>query len=352
MSRVYDIEPAPTWAHGARILSAVYDDVPWLERAAGEFGASVLLLYCAPETTNGWCPVGTWDQVAHFIAQARGVGLHVVCYYDTTWTEACFHPSGPDDTCQRTPGGEPQTYRPPHVWQLRYAHCFNTAWSARVAAIAARYVTVGADGVFLDNPNYYTWRGPGCFCETCRSRFAQETGLDLDTAAEETRIAWHQDSLCRHVERVYRSMRAAAPDGRGLVITCNTANPKLPMQRLDSLGRAENVVFRETFPGHPDPRHALRQDAAVWPDKPLWVILTEGGGSQAWRRDVSLAVAQFDTMLEHILAVQACPMVWSSIPSQDPNRPGFALTSIYSHPALGEVVARRFAAARAATASP
>jgi len=332
---------APSWAHKARILSAQYQDVPNLSRAREEFGASVMLLYCCPETTNGWCPAGTWDQIAFFIQHAHAHGLKVVCYYDTTTTEESFLSPERREWVQTTVEGKPCSFNRRHVWHLRYAFCFNSPWSQHVARIARRYVASGADGIFLDNPQYYSFTGTTCFCKFCRQGFKQETGQDLPQAEEAVRIAWHQKSLREHVKRVYAAASEAAPS-KQLVITCNTSNPALPMQRLDSLGRAENVIFRETFSGQKNAREGLRADAAVFPKKPLWVILTEGSGSKGWTSNVQTAVTQCDKLLGEVIELGLSPMVWATIPSQDPLNPGFTQTSIYNQPDLGKVVAKHF----------
>ena len=337
--------PATPWAHGARILSAQYRDVPNLKRAREEFGATVMLLYCCPETTNGWCPAGTWDQVAFFIRHAHEHGLKVVCYYDTTTVEESFVAPERRGWVQTTLDGKPCTFNRPHVWHLRYALCHNTPWSDHVARVARRYVVSGADGIFLDNPQYYSYAGTTCFCAHCRREYARETGADLAQAAEGARIAWHQKSLREHVKRVYGAAHEAAPD-RSLVITCNTSNPKLPMQRLDSLGRAENVIFRETG-AHKKAREHLQADAAVFPRKPLWVILTERSGSKVWSTDPAAAAAELDPLLGTVIELGLCPMVWATIPSQDPLQPGFTQSSIYNRPELGAVVARHFRSPKA-----
>lgn len=335
---------APEWARKARILSAEYRDVPNLARAREEFRATVMLLYCCPETTNGWCPAGTWDQIAFFIEKAHAQNLKVVCYYDTTTTEESFLSSGRRGWIQTTLNGKPCQFHRPHVWHLRYAFCYNTPWSQHVASIARRYAELGADGIFLDNPQYYPDVGTTCFCNYCRQAFKRETGQDLQRADEAVRIAFHQKSLREHVKRVYAAASEAAP-GKQLVITCNTSNPALPMQRLDSLGLAENVIFRETFPGHKNARRGLLADAAVFPKKPLWVILTSAGllvKSKKRIIDVPTAIEQTDKLLAEIIELGLCPMVWATLPSEDPLNPGFTQTSIYNQPELAKVVAKHF----------
>ena len=242
---------------------------------------------------------------------------------------------------QTTVEGKPCSFHRPHVWHLRYAFCYNTPWSQHVARIARRYVASGADGIFLDNPQYYSFTGKTCFCKFCRQAFKQETGQDLQQADETVRVAWHQKSLREHVKRVYAAASEAAP-AKQLVITCNTSNPALPMQRLDSLGLAENVIFRETFPGRKNAQEGLRADAAVFPKKPLWVILTEGGGSKKWTNNLATAVEEFDKLLGVVIELGLCPMVWATIPSQDPLHPGFTQMSIYNQPELAKVVAKHF----------
>jgi hypothetical protein len=332
---------APPWAHKARILSAQYKDVPNLPRAREEFGASVMLLYCCPETTNGWCPAGTWDQIAFFIQKAHALDLKVICYYDTTTTEESFLSAERQKWVQTTADGNSCHFHRSHIWQMRYAFCFNSPWSQHVAQIVRRYAAAGADGVFLDNPNYYSDTGKTCFCKFCSQAFKQETGQELQQADEIVRVAWHQKSLREHVKRVYAAASDAVP-GKQLVITCNTSSTALPMQRLDSLGQAENVIFRETFPGDKNAREGLLRDAAVFPQKPLWVILTERGMKSLWTDNIQMAAAQFDESLSIIIEAGLCPMVWATIPSLDPMHPGFTQISIYNQPELAKVVTRHF----------
>ncbi|MBI5818102.1 MAG: hypothetical protein HZA88_03875 [Verrucomicrobia bacterium] len=332
---------APEWARKARILSAEYRDVPHLKRAREEFRATVMLLYCCPETTNGWCPAGTWDQIAFFIQQAHAQNLKVVCYYDTTTMEESFLSPERREWVQTTIEGKPCSFTRRHVWHLRYAFCYNTPWSQHVARIARGYAAAGADGIFLDNPNYYSFTGITCFCKFCRQGFKQETGQDLQQADEAVRIAFHQKSLREHVKRVYAAASEAAP-AKQMVMTCNTSNPALPMQRLDNLGQAENVIFRETFAGQKNAKENLRRDAAVFPRKPLWVILTEGSGAKGWTGNAPKAAAQYDECLGIIMELGLCPVVWATIPSQNPLRPGFTDDSIYNQPELARVVAKHF----------
>jgi len=242
---------------------------------------------------------------------------------------------------QTTVDGKACQFNRRHVWHLRYAFCYNSPWSQHVARIARRYAAAGADGIFLDNPQYYSFVGTTCFCKFCRQAFKQETEQELAKADEAVRIAFHQKSLREHVKRVYAAASEAAP-AKQMVMTCNTSNPALPMQRLDSLGQAENVIFRETFAGQKNAKEHLRRDAAVFPRKPLWVILTEGSGAKGWTGNVPRAAAQYDECLGNIMELGLCPMVWATIPSQDPLNPGFTQDSIYNQPELAKVVAKHF----------
>jgi len=81
-------------------------------------------------------------------------------------------------------------------------------------------------------------------------------------------------------------------------------------------------------------------------DKPLWVILTEESGSKLWTTSAARAAKEFDELLGMVCQLGLCPMVWATIPSQDPLHPGFTEVSIYNQPELAKVVARHFRGVR------
>ena len=335
-----NIGSTPDWAYGAKVLSALYSDMPNLLRMRNEFGATALILYCCPELTNSWCPSGTWEEVATFIKAAHNNSLKVVGYYDTTLVEAAFH-AGHEAWTQRNADGMEQSYQPAHVQPRRHAYCFNSPWSARVQDIAGRYMRAGADGVFLDNPNYYEFAGKACFCAFCQKKFRQESGKDLKVADDQERIGFLKRSIQDHVLRVFDSICRAAGGRLQPALLCNSAG-SIPTNCLATLGSCENVLFREMFPGGKEQGAALKEERAEFPDKPLWVILTEGSGAKSWASDIDLAAMEFDAILEEISSIGASPMVWSTIPSQDPLRPGFTEHSIFVHPQLADVVKKHF----------
>lgn len=83
----------------------------------------------------------------------------------------------------------------------------------------------------------------------------------------------------------------------------------------------------------------IRRDRAAFEDKPLWVILTEHAGQQdGWCTDVEGAANSLRRMLRQVTQAGACPMVWSTIPSQDPWAPGFTDVSVYNEPTLADVL--------------
>lgn len=339
MSTVVDIKDAPKWAYEARILSALYKDISNLERTRREFGANTILLYCCPEITNTWCPSGTWEQVEEFIQSAHKNDLRVICYYDTTLTEESFY-QGHEGWTQRNERNEPQHYQPNHVKPHRYAYCYNSPWSERVQEIARHYVSVGADGVFLDNPCYYVFTGKSCFCTYCQQQFRQYTGKNLFSISDQERTEWLKKSIQNHIQRVYKAMISVGHD-RSLVITANTIG-NAPTRCLATLGPYENVLFREISPGNQNIVTALEQERSSFLEKPLWVILTEHSGSKGWAMDVEVAARELDEILHSIFAINACPMVWSTIPSQDPDKPGFTNVSIYTNSHLANVVKKHF----------
>lgn len=345
VSNTVYIGEAPGWTENARVFSALYGDIPNLGRARKEFGATAVLLYCCPEITNAWCPGGTWKQVEEFIMAAHENGLHVICYYDTTLAEESFYP-GHESWTQRNERGEPLHYQPAHVKPVRYAYCFNSPWSDRVQEIAGHYVEAGADGVFLDNPCYYSseiisqFAGRSCFCSHCQEQFRQYANKDIFSASDGERIEWLKKSIQNHVVRVYEAMLPPA-HGRSPVITCNSAGSS-PTNRLSTLGPYENVLFRELFPGNPNLIDELKKERSRFPGKPLWAILTEASGSKNWTTDVDAAVSEFDGILKAVSDTDICPMIWSTIPSQDPVAPGFTDISIYTNPRFADVVKKYF----------
>ena len=336
-----NVGPAPAWAYGAKILSALYSDKPNLERMRHEFGATAVLLYHCPETTNAWCPSGTWKEVEDFITEAHHSGLKILCYYDTTNTEESFHP-GHEDWTQRNADGVAQSYHPAHVKPLRYCHCFNSPWSERVQDIASHYMRAGADGVFLDNPCYYEFVGKSCFCPRCQEKFRKESGKDLRLADDRERVGFLKRSIQEHVLRVFDAQRRAVEGRLQPALACNSSG-HLPTNCLATLGHCENVLFREMFPGQEGQALSLKRERAEFPDKPLWVILTESGVSK-WASDIDLAAKEFDAILAEISSIGAAPMAWSTIPSQDPLMPGFTEHSIFNRPQLADVIKKHFLA--------
>ena len=335
------VKPAPEWAKNARILSAVYEDIAFLKRTREEFGATVVLLYCSPEVTNGWCPRGTWIHVKDFIQEAHKNGLKVICYYDTTLVEESFYSEADHaNWVQKNEHGAPQHYQPAHIIPQRYAYCFNSPWSDHVIGIVKRYFASGADGIFLDNPQYYSFTGKTCFCDYCKERFKKETGRSILFASDDARTDWLSQCISEHVFRINSSIEYVS-EGSSLVITCNTSGSD-PTRSLSTLGQSENVLFCEIVTGEKGAIDKLNKDRKMFLNKPLWVILTEPPGSQKWSKDINAATKDIDSLLGTVFNINACPMVWSDIPSQDPDKPGFTGLSIYREPVLAEVVKKYF----------
>jgi len=326
---------APAWAASARILSATCEDMDRLADVRNRFGATVVLLYGVGQTSNGWCPRASYERIGQFIARAHDNDLKVVCYFDTTLAEEEFFKDAHCEWAQRDEAGQPIHYQPTHIRQHRYAFCFNSPWSEYVQRAAARYAELGADGVFLDNPDYYTFGGKkSCFCSYCQERFKKETGADIFQVPEGARVKWLGKCLGEHIGRVREAMTRAAP-ARPVVVTANVCGDG-PIRSMRVLGPYLNVLFREAGGAGPHLRKRLERDRDEGSGKPLWVVLT-----MEWRSPAETARVLAE-QIEDVLAVGACPMVWATLPSWDPKRPGFSEISIYSEPLLAGVVERFF----------
>lgn len=332
------VKPAPKWAERAKILSAIYDDIPYLKQARDEFGATTLILYHSPEITNGWCPRGTWQEVEEFIEKAHHLGLKVICYYDTTLVEESFFNAGHKDWVQRNEFGEPQHYQPEHIRQHRYALCFNSPWSEYVCEIAVGYMKRGADGIFLDNPDYYNFTGKSCFCPYCREKFVKEKGKDIFSVNEEERISWLGKCFVEHLQRVYEAIFSVSYRG-SFVFTCNISG-NTPVRNVNLISPYVNVIFRELSPLNRDEWEQLKNEKVIVENKPIWIILTEGiKGHWVTPED---AAKDIEKLCKVVKSINACPMIWSTLPTFDPDRPPFGNISIYNSPSLGNVVKKCF----------
>jgi len=324
------IAPAPAWAASARVLSATCDDIGRLADTKDRFGATVVLLYAVGQTSNGWCPEASYERIGEFITRAHETELKVVCYFDTTLAEEKFFQGAHCEWAQQDQSGKPIHYQPKHIRQQRYAFCFNSPWSKYVASAASRYAQLGADGVFLDNPDYYTFGGKkSCFCANCQRCFKEETGGHIFAVTDDTRLKWLGKCLGEHISRVHGAMGKATPD-RPLVVTANICGAG-PIRNMRVLGPYLNVLFREVG-GGAELRKTLEADLRACSGKPLWVIMTTPWG------DPPETARSLAAQLEDVLGSGACPMVWATLPSWNPERPGFGETSIYSESLLGDVV--------------
>ena len=113
---------APLWAHSARILGVRYDELDRLREFAESYAASVVILYLVPEMSNGWCPQGTYAEIADFVEEAHRWGLKVLGYFDSSTADEAFYTGVHQDWVQRNSAGKPQYYRPRHISQGR--HCY------------------------------------------------------------------------------------------------------------------------------------------------------------------------------------------------------------------------------------
>jgi len=330
---------APPWAWRARILSALHGDIPHLPRFAGELGGTVVVLYHAHEVTNGWCPGGTLGEVAEFIRAAHDVGLKAICYYDSTLVEERFPRRQRDRWAKRDREGAPRAHQPWHLRVRRHVMCFNSPWSDHVARVAADCARVGADGLFMDNPDHCLAGGESCFCENCRREFRRRTGGDLFEASEPERAEWMGHCYGEYMRKVRDAMRDAGDEDEP-VVTCNVSGDSA-IADPHRLRPYQNVLFRETFnrPGLGGWEEDLEMD--LLGQMPVWSILTELPDNPSWHLP-GRAAAELEPFLSRALEAGVCPMVWTTIPSHDPDAPGFTGHSLLEDEALAAVVARHF----------
>ncbi|MBN2310743.1 MAG: hypothetical protein JXR94_17350 [Candidatus Hydrogenedentes bacterium] len=325
----------PQWAKGARVLGVRYEDIERLPQIREKYHANVLILYHVPETSNGWCPEGTWDEVARFVEEAHNCGMKVMGYFDGTYAEEKFHAGEHVNWVQRNRQGQPQHYQPDHIRQHRYCYCFNSPWHDRWTDIARREAELGMDGMFVDNPDYMDKCGESCFCEHCQKLFREHTGMDIFTAPDEVRRNWLSGRLAWHVRDIYDTLKRTNPD-KEFVVTSNTCGSSRH-RSMRVLGPAGNVLFRESGGTQRDCRAMVRDDQYDGGRKPLWFILTTGA---EWAPETGRV---YERLIASVVSAGGCPMVWAHNYSDDPDKPGFSeRDTIFTHPQVAAAVADSF----------
>lgn len=330
------LEQAPQWAKEARILTATCKDMDRLGEMAGVYGANVVFLYVVPENevSNGWCPRGTYEEMDAFVREAHRHGLKVISYYDFSLASEDYC-AGREDWVQRNPDGEPQHVLAAHIGKERYIFCPHSPWGDYVVEVARKRADLGVDGMFLDNPGFYTARlgSETCYCRYCQAAFREQYGEDLFSIEEVQRLAWKGRSLGELMEKVYRVLRSSKQE---VVVTCNVCGDREP-RTVRTLGSYENVVFREVWEiesvNWKRLCSRLQEDLRISGGKPEWVVLPLGIGEpfEETAPGCKLAIAAK-------VAGGARPFIWAQEVSVDPTQTGLGVASIYTVPEVSETL--------------
>jgi len=324
----------PEWASNARILAVRYEEIERLEQIANYYQANVLILYMVPEISNGWCPQGSYEQIADFITRAHKYGLKVLTYFDSVTVEEEFYQGEHRDWVQRTPEGKPQHFQPPHIPKHRYCNCINSPWRNYLLKITEKAAQLGADGILFDNPGYYEFFGPSCFCKYCQEKFRREKGRDIYKVSKKEQRLWAHNQMGVFLKDAYCVFQMVNPY-KEIVVTANYSGSKF--QNMKSLAQGENVLFHEVFSlTRKELLLAIRNDRKVGDNKPLWIIKT---GLVREKEGYSVDnVSEYELFIAEAVAYGARPVLWSAPPSMNPKKPGFTFPSLYEIPEFSEMV--------------
>lgn len=222
----------PEWAIKARILAVRYEEIERLEEIVHYYKANVVILYLVPTTSNGWVPEGDYKKIADFVEKAHQFNLKVLTYFDCILVEEKFYYGKHKNWVQRNPEGAPQHYQPSHIPQHRYCNCINSPWRNYLLEIVKKEAKIGVDGILFDNPGYYEFCGPSCFCKYCQDKFKKEKGKNIYEVSREEQKFWTQSQIGLFLKETYETFKRISPD-KEIVITSNYSGPTY--QNLKSL---------------------------------------------------------------------------------------------------------------------
>lgn len=211
-------------------MSAVVDE-------ALRMSANVVHFHCMENMHGGFDEQGLYfrsrcskrehrDVLAEYLPLARAADLRTVVYVNLHWYTRAFVDEHPDWTVLKADGSRVERL----YGDDDSTFCLNSpwrAWSFRLLEDICRYPV---DGIFFDGPIMFSGRG-GCFCPSCRRKFAAGHGRELP-AADPRRpedFAAVRGFTVASMEDWYRDamgvLRAARPGIVGYANCANVAEP-------------------------------------------------------------------------------------------------------------------------------
>jgi len=324
----------PEWAINARVLAVRYQEIDKLEKIANYYQSNVVILYLVPETSNGWCPEGTYEQISNFISKVHKYGIKILTYFDSVCVEEKFYYGEHKDWVQRNPEGQPQHYQPSHISQHRYCNCINSPWRNYLLEIVKKEAKIGSDGILFDNPGYYEFCGPSCFCKYCQEKFEKEKGKSIFNVSRDEQKLWAHGQIGLFLKEAYEIFQKISSD-KEIVITSNYSGPTYQNMKLLSAG--ENVLFHETSGQRgKELLKILKEDREIGGKKPIWTIRTIGvKGKERYSTD---NVSEYEILIAEAVACGANPVLWCAPTSMSPENPGFVLPPFYEIPEFSQMV--------------
>lgn len=142
-----------------------------------------------------------------YVVECRKNGIHSFVYVNVHWAAenvVQLHP----EWVERDVNG--------NIIPIGYGvgayHCVNSSfldWTIRVIQDLAKY---DIDGIFLDGPIF---NEKGCFCDSCKTKFAARYGYELDGTAFTDRkkfvdyVQFKKDCIAEFVAACYKALKAA-----------------------------------------------------------------------------------------------------------------------------------------------
>ncbi|MBI3973327.1 MAG: beta-galactosidase trimerization domain-containing protein [Chloroflexi bacterium] len=274
------------------------------------------------------------DLLGEIVAEARRRGLYVVGRLDPSQAHADAYQAHPEWFARR-PGGAPYVNRPPNG-PLLYQTCANSSYhSEQIPRILREILTrYQLDGFLANAWDSIPRRRNVCYCESCRRRFAADTGHELP---EPLAAEWANPLWRRYVEWIYETKTALSRMIRDTIKSVRPAAIWLSLQQGDLISNAargmdliavsevaEVVQLEAQGRGRGQPLwwpgEAGRVFGAAADGKPCRVAINYRWGS--WRR-LSKPPAEQRLWLAELLAGGARPSIGVHGAVQDDRR-GFA----------------------------
>lgn len=144
--------------------------------------------------------LGNRDLLAETARACRKAGLHIYAYtkYGNPFMSTAFLHQHPEylDWVQRGPDGKPVEDFDNLGWMMSpKADATGDAYRQAIFKVIQEYCSYDIDGAYFDAPSGFSYTGV-CYCETCRRKFKEYCGIDMDRLQNRqdivAQVAWYQ----------------------------------------------------------------------------------------------------------------------------------------------------------------